>query len=129
MLQPGIKGTRQVKVCPQNTAKAVGSGTLDVFATPAMLALMEETSWRTVAPYLEEGQGTVGTLLNVAHSAPTPLGMTVTCEVELTAVEGRKLTFHVSARDEKGEIGSGEHERFIVDDAKFQAKADKKAQD
>lgn len=128
MLQPGIKASRQVKVCPANTARTVGSGTLDVFATPAMMALIEETSWRAVAPYLEEGQGTVGILLNVAHSAPTPLGMTVTCEVELTAVEGRKLTFKVNVQDEKTEIGSGVHERFIVDNQKFQAKANKKAE-
>ena len=127
MLEVGIKGTQQVKVCMENSALKVGSGTLEVFATPAMLALMEKTSWQAVAPYLEEGQGTVGISLNVEHTAPTPLGMTVTCEAELVAVDGRKLTFNVSARDEAGSIGHGVHERFIVDNAKFQAKANKKA--
>ena len=81
---------------------------------------------RSVAPYLEEGSGTVGTALHIQHTAATPLGMTVTCESELTAVEGRKLTFHVVARDEAGVIGEGDHERFIVNNEKFQAKADSK---
>lgn len=126
MLETGIKGTQQVKVGEENSALAMGSGTLKVFATPAMIALMEKTAWMSVAPYLEEGNGTVGTALDVQHSAATPLGMTVTCESELTAVDGRKLTFQVVAKDETGIIGQGKHERFIVQDEKFQAKADSK---
>lgn len=127
MLEKGIKGTQQVKVCEENSALAMGSGTLKVFATPAMIALMEKTAWMSVASHLEEGCGTVGTGLTIAHTAATPLGMTVTCESELTQVEGRKLTFHVVAKDEAGVIGEGDHERFIVQNEKFQAKADSKA--
>lgn len=128
MLEPGIKGTQQMKVCEENSAVAMGSGTLHVFATPAMAALMEETAWKSVQPHLNEGEGTVGTALNIQHTAATPLGMTVTCESELIAVDGRKLTFHVTARDAAGMIGDGEHERFIINDEKFQAKADGKGQ-
>ena len=79
MLESGIKGTGSVTVVPENTAAACGSGTLQVFATPAMIALMEKTCLNSVAPFLEDGCGTVGTLLNVRHTAPTPLGMEVTC--------------------------------------------------
>ncbi len=126
MLAAGIKGTGQTKVCQENSAAAMGSGTLNVFATPAMIALMEETAWKSVAGCLNEGESTVGTALDIRHTAATPLGMTVTCESELTAVDGRKLTFHVIARDEAGVIGEGEHQRFIVNGEKFQGKADGK---
>lgn len=126
MLETGIKGMQKTEVTDTNSALAMGSGTLKVFATPAMIALMEETAWKSVAPHLEDGSGTVGTALNIKHTAATPLGMTVTCESELIAVDGRKLTFHVTAKDEAGVIGEGEHERFIVQNEKFQAKADSK---
>jgi predicted thioesterase len=126
MLEVGIKGSASVLVTEENSAKTMGSGTLDVFATPAMIALMERTCWTSVANKLDEGWGSVGTALDVAHSAPTPLGVTVTCESELIAVEGRKLTFQVVAHDPSGEIGRGTHQRFLVDNAKFQKKADSK---
>ncbi len=86
MLETGIKGKQEVVVSDANSAKTMGSGTLDVFATPAMTALMEKTAWMSVADQLDEGCGTVGTLLNVTHDAPTPLGMTVWCETELVEV-------------------------------------------
>ena len=127
-LEPGIRGEQSVSVTAANTAKTMGSGTLDVFATPAMIALMEKTAWKSVASHLDEGCGTVGTLLNVTHDAPTPLGMKVWCESELTEIDGRRLVFSVAAFDETGRIGGGRHERFIVPNEKFQAKADKKAQ-
>ena len=95
-------------------------------ATPALVALAEKTCWMSVAPELDEGCGSVGTKLELEHTAPTPVGMTVTCESELTAVEGRKLVFHVTLHDEKGAVGGGTHERFIVNDAKFAAKAEAK---
>ena len=95
-LEPGIRGEQSVSVTAANTAKTMGSGTLDVFATPALVALAEKTCWMSVAPALAEGDGTVGTKLELEHTAPTPVGMTVTCESELVAVEGRKLTFHES---------------------------------
>ena len=126
MLEAGIKGTKEIMVTNENTAKTRGSGTLDVFATPAMIALMENTAYESVASELEEGSGTVGTALNVKHVAATPVGMKVTCETELIKVDGRALTFSVKAFDEKGLIGEGEHERFIVFNEKFQAKADAK---
>ena len=103
----------------------MGSGTLDVFATPAMIALMEQTAWQSVTPYLEEGQGTVGIRLEISHDAPTPLGMEVSCESELVEIDGRRLVFEVVAKDALGTIiGKGRHERFIIDEEKFQKKAD-----
>ena len=126
MLETGIKGTGTVTVNEDNTAKAMGSGTLDVFATPALIALMEETCWRSVANELEEGCGTVGTLLEIKHTAPTPVGMKVTCESTLTEVDGRRLVFEVISRDAKGVVGEGKHERFIIQNEKFQVKANAK---
>ena len=126
MLEAGIKGRQEVMVEEGNCASAVGSGLLKVFATPAMIALMEKTAWMSVAPELGEGEGTVGTLLNVTHDAPTPIGMKVWCESTLEEVDGRRLVLSVEAFDEKGRIGGGRHERFIVGNEKFQAKADRK---
>lgn len=126
MLEKGIKGTQEIMVEESNTAKVLGSGMLRVFATPAMTALMEKTAWMSVEPYLEEGSGTVGTSLNVKHMAPTPVGMKVTCETELIEVDGRRLVFSVKASDETGVIGEGTHERFIIQNEKFQTKADAK---
>ena len=122
-LETGIHGEQSVLVTEANTAKTMGSGTLDVFATPALVALAEKTCWQSVAPALEEGSGTVGTKLDLEHTAPTPLGMTVTCHSELIAVEGRKLTFRVQLEDEKGPVGGGTHERFVINEEKFAAKA------
>lgn len=126
MLEAGIKGTGSVEVVHENTAAAVGSGMLEVFATPMMIALMEKTACESVAPYLEEGSGTVGTELNVKHVAATPIGMQVTCETELVEVDGRRLVFRVKASDEAGLIGEGTHERFIINNEKFQSKANGK---
>ena len=106
----------------------MGSGALRVFATPAMIALIEKTAWESVQGELEEGSGTVGTALNVKHVAASPVGMKITCKTELVKVDGRALTFAVKAYDEAGLIGEGEHERFIVYNDKFQAKADAKLQ-
>ncbi len=125
-MEKGIKFSIERKVTEHMTARVMGSGTLDVFATPSMIALIEETAWRSVAPQLESGMATVGTLLNVAHVAPTPVGMTVKCETELTEVDGRRLVFSVKVSDECGEIGRGTHERFIINEEKFQKKADAK---
>jgi predicted thioesterase len=126
MLEAGIKGKKEITVTPDQTAKAMGSGTLDVFATPAMIALMENTAFESVASELEPGSGTVGTALNVKHVSATPVGMKVTCETELIKVDGRALTFSVKAYDEAGLIGEGEHERFIIFEEKFQKKANEK---
>ena len=126
MLEIGMKGKQEVIADETNSAKTMGSGTLDVFATPAMIALMEQAAYTSVAGELEEGQGTVGTLMNVSHISATPVGMEVTAKSELLKVDGRKLVFHVEAYDERGKIGEGEHERFIIDNEKFQNKADNK---
>ena len=126
MIPVGTKFVCEEVVTPQRTAAAVGSGLLPVYGTPFMTALMENAAQSAIAPFLEEGRGSVGTHLDVFHNAPTPVGMTVTCESELTAVEGRKLVFKVSLHDEKGPVGGGVHERFIVNDAKFAAKAESK---
>ena len=126
MLETGIKGTKEITVTNELTAKTFKSGTLDVYATPAMIALMEDVAFESVASELEEGNGTVGTLINVKHVAATPVGMKVTCETELTKIDGRALTFSVKAFDECGLIGEGVHERFIINDEKFQAKANGK---
>ena len=103
-MEIGIKGRQTVTVDGTNTARVMGSGTLDVFATPSMVALMEETAWKSVEGELEEGSGTVGISLEVTHDAPTPVGMSVTCESELVEIDGRKLSFKIKAYDEKGEI-------------------------
>ena len=126
MLDVGVKGSSTVIVDEGNTALVIGSGTLRVFATPAMIALVESTASRSVAPFLDEGSSTVGTHLDVAHTSATPVGMEVVCETELIEVDRRRLVFSVVVRDAAGEIGSGTHERFIVDNAKFMSKAESK---
>ena len=126
MLATGIQGEKKEQVTQENTAHTVKSGALKVYATPAMIALMEQAAYTSVAGELEEGQGTVGTLMNVSHISATPVGMEVTAKSELVKVDGRKLVFHVEAYDERGKIGEGEHERFIIDNEKFQNKADNK---
>lgn len=126
MLTEGIKGTKEIVVTEELTAKHVGSGTLAVYATPAMISLMENTAYESVAEYLEEGCGTVGTSLNVKHVAATPIGMKVSCETELVKVDGRALTFQVKAYDTCGLIGEGVHERFIITEEKFLNKTNEK---
>lgn len=126
MLEVGIKGRKEIVVTKEKTAKSMCSGALDVFATPAMIALMENTAFESVADQLDPGCGTVGTALNVKHVSATPVGMKVTCETELIKVDGRALTFSAKAYDEAGLIGEGEHERFIIFEEKFQKKANDK---
>lgn len=126
-MEIGIKGTAQTVVTHENTAKFAGSGELEVFATPNMIALMEQAAQASVAPELEDGMGTVGTLLNVTHDAATPIGMKVWAETELIKIDRRRLVFEVKAYDECGLIGKGIHERFIVDNGKFLSKVNAKA--
>ncbi len=126
MLEPGIKGEQSVEVVYENTAAAVGSGLLEVYATPCMLALMETAACESIAPELEEGWGSVGTEVNIRHLSATPIGMTVRCESELVEVDGRRLVFKVSAYDDAGLIGDGTHERFLINNEKFMAKANAK---
>lgn len=128
MLEIGIKGSQEEIVTEEITAKHIGSGTVQVLATPMMIALMERTCRISVKPYLEEGQETVGTLVNVTHDSATPIGMKVWCDSELIGIDRRKLTFKVNVFDEKGQVGKGLHERFIIDVNKFQAKTESKKQ-
>jgi predicted thioesterase len=127
MITIGLKGHLERIVTEEVTAARIGSGLVKVFATPMMIALIEQTCYESVLPFLEEGQGTVGTLVNVTHSAATPVGMRVWCDSQLIEVDRRRLVFQVKAYDECGLIGEGRHERFIIDSAKFQAKIDAKA--
>lgn len=122
MLEKGLSAQSVATVCDANTAVAMGSGDLPVFATPAMVALMEHAAMKAVAAELEEGATTVGAEMNVTHIKPSGLGAEITATAVLTAVEGRKLTFNVGARDAEGMIGEGVHVRFVVDRTRFMAK-------
>ena len=116
------KGTATTAVNETNTAAAMGSGSLKVFATPAMVALMEASACNCLADFLDEGETTVGTALDIKHISATPVNMAVTAEATLTEVNGREFTFEVKAFDESGEIGCGTHNRFLVYSEKFTAK-------
>ena len=122
----GLKGRAETDVNEGNTAQAACSGALPVFGTPFMCALMEEAAWKSIAPHLEAGQSTVGTRLNVSHDSATPVGMKVWAESEVTEVDGKRLVLTVAAFDERGPIGRGTHERFIVTDERFLAKTARK---
>ncbi len=126
MIKVGITGEAKDQVTENNIAKTLRSGELKVYATPAMVALMEEAAYKSVRDELEEGKGTVGTEMNVKHLASTPIGMEVTAKAELIEVDRRRLVFKVEAFDERGKIGEGIHERFIIDNDKFQEKTDNK---
>ncbi|MDE6623865.1 MAG: thioesterase family protein [Alistipes sp.] len=122
MLEQGISARSTTTVAAGNTAAAMGSGDLQVFATPAMVALMEHAAMTAVAAELPEGATTVGAEMNVTHIKPSGLGTEITATAVLTAVEGRKLTFNVGARDAEGMIGEGVHVRYVVDRERFMAK-------
>ena len=131
MLNNGIIGKEELIVTEENTAKAVGSGGLEVFATPALIALAEKTAFQSVAEHLEEGQSTVGTHIDIKHIAATPVGMKVTCETELIEVDSenpRRLVFSVNIYDEVEKIAEGTHERFIIYSERFQNKANGKSE-
>ena len=121
-LKPGIKHKTEMTVTKELCADAWGSGGLQVYATPAMIALMENTAWASVEPYMEEGCSTVGTHLDVSHLSASPVGARIVCESELVEVDGRRLVFKVSASDDAGPIGEGTHERFIIKVDKFMAR-------
>ena len=120
----GTKGRAETVVTRENTAAAVGSGLVPVFGTPFMIALMENAAVDALAPYMEAGQGSVGTHLDVSHDAATPIGLKVWAEAEVTAVDGRRITFRVAAWDGAGPIGSGTHERWLIQPDRFLARAE-----
>lgn len=125
-LKIGITGKSEVLVDNSNTAKAMGSGDLEVFATPAMIALMEKAATLAVAECLPEGSSTVGTMINVKHIAATPVGMNVAARATLNQIDGKRLVFEVEAFDGKDKIGEGQHERFIINVEKFMARTNGK---
>jgi len=120
-LQIGVRGEAQTTVTSLNTAKAMGSGLLEVFATPAMVALMEQAAVNSLD--LPVGQSSVGTSLSITHTAATPLGAIVSATAELVKIDRRRLVFKVDVWDEAGQIGEGKHERFIIDVEPFLTKA------
>lgn len=118
-IEVGLKGRAETVVTEQNTASAVGSGLVPVFATPYMIALMENAAVNALLPALAGDEGSVGTHLDVSHDAATPVGMKVWAQAEVTAVEGKRISFTVAAFDEAGQIGRGTHQRFIIKPEKF----------
>jgi predicted thioesterase len=125
-LTTGIKGYAEEYVTENNTATAMKSGGLDVYATPRMINMMEYTAWSSVEPYMDEGCGTVGTHLDVSHVAASPVSAFIKYESELTEIDGRKLVFTVKAYDDAGLIGEGRHERFIIRNDRFMQKTNSK---
>ena len=125
-MQAGIKGMLTKTVEQDESAKNLGSGLLDVFATPALVAFVEKTCWLSVNDFIEEASTTVGTRMDIKHLKATPISMEVTCQSELVKVEGKKLFFEFEVNDEKDLIAKGSHERYIVDSKSFQEKTDSK---
>ena len=123
MITTGKTADVKATVHEGNTARAVGSGSLDVFATPMMIALMERAACEVLSDALETGQTSVGTQINVSHTAASPVGAVITATATITNADGRKIEFAVTANDDAGEIGNGTHTRVIVDEKKFMAKA------
>jgi predicted thioesterase len=126
-LKTGLTGSTEILVDTRDTAPHVGSGKIRVLATPVMVSLMEEAALNAVEGLLPDGHQTVGIRLDISHTAATPVGMRVTARAELVKVEGRRLTFRVSAHDEKELIGEGVHERIVVNVARFDERAQEKA--
>ena len=126
MILIGTKCRLEQTVTDALTAANVGSGALPVFGTPYMSALMENAAMTCLQSFLEEGQGSVGTHLDISHDAPTPIGMKVWAEAEVTAVDRKKITLSVKAYDETGPIGGGVHERFVIDTDRFLSRAEAK---
>ncbi|MFI3330804.1 MAG: thioesterase family protein [Rikenellaceae bacterium] len=125
MLKQGLEFKVTTTVDENLTALHMGSGDMRVYATPAMIALMENAAMKAVAEFIGEGNATVGTFMSASHIKASALGETITATATLTEVEGRKLSFRVSASDSQGVVGEGEHTRFIVDREKFMSKITK----
>lgn len=122
MIETGLTYTATTKVTQEKSALAMGSGNLMVFATPALVALMENAAMMAVAPSLPEGSTTVGGAISIQHTRPSGMGQEVSATARLVAVDGRKLSFELVAHDSSGVIGEGTHVRFIVDAERFMAK-------
>lgn len=118
--------TQEITVDETMLASHVGSGIVDVYATPMMIALMENTAAKCLDQFLDEGETSVGVMINTTHDAATPAGMKVVVQATISAVERKKVTFHIEAKDEVDVIGTATHDRFIVGKDKFEAKAKSK---
>jgi predicted thioesterase len=125
-LEAGAKARVEKTVAYQDTAKAVASGLAEVFATPSMIALMENAAYMAVQPLLPAGMSTVGTRIDAKHMAATPVGLRVWAEAVLIEVDGRRLAFDIQAFDEAEKIGEARHERFVIDEQKFLSRAEAK---
>jgi predicted thioesterase len=125
-IRPGQTGQASTTVAPEQTARHLGSGGIDVYATPAMIALMEAAAVDAIDHRLPEGQASVGTALDVKHLAATPLGQPVHAEAEVLAVDGRRIDFRVRAWDAHELIGEGTHTRFVIDIARFLQRLEEK---
>lgn len=123
----GLEGVAAVTVTPQTTADAYGNAGLDVFATPALVALFERAAIAALAGRLESGEGSVGSIVRVTHQAPTPLGATITARATVRAVDGNQVWFDVNAHDGAEQVGEGEHLRIVIDEARFARRIEKKA--
>ena len=127
-MEPGIKGIKEIPVTENLTAAVVDPALPPVYATPNLVSLIEMTAAASVAPYLEAGQTTVGTIVNIRHMAATPVGMTVRCETTLTEVDRKRLEFEIKAYDDRELVAEGTHQRFIISLEKFLANVEKKKQ-
>lgn len=127
-IEIGLKGKKEFTVQEKQLASAIGSGLVSVFATPMMIAEIENTAAESLQPFLDEGKTTVGTEVNVKHTAATPLGMKVRVETEVieVAAGGKLITFKAAVFDEKEQVGEGTHQRAIVDKARFESKVNAK---
>lgn len=125
-METGIVGLLTKVVDGSESAKRQGSGTVDVFSTPSLVAFVEKTCWMSIDQFLEDGQTTVGTKMEIAHMAATPVGMEVSCQSKLIEIDRKRLVFEFEARDEKEVIAKGKHERFIIDSEKFLNRANAK---
>jgi fluoroacetyl-CoA thioesterase len=125
-LRPGLTGSAQLLVGVEHTAPSIGSGKVPVLGTPVMINLIEAAALKAVEHLLPAGHQSLGIHLDVRHFAATPIGMNVTATAELTAIEGRTLSFRVEARDDKEPIGGGSHQRVVVNVARFDERVQRK---
>jgi fluoroacetyl-CoA thioesterase len=123
----GLEGVAAVTVTPDRTADAYGNAGLHVFATPALVALIERAAIAALAGQLDAGEGSVGSIVRVTHQAPTPLGATITARARVRAVDGNQIWFDVEANDGTEQVGEGEHLRIVIDEARFMRRIEKKA--
>ena len=126
MIIKGITAQITRTITEEATAEKVKSGSLPVLATPVLSAAMEETACKALAPFLSDHETTVGGSISLIHKAPTLPGHTITVTATVTEVRGKKISFHITASDENGDIGEADHDRFLVDSVKFMEKAEKR---